>query len=266
MFKTTNKLVLGRGKVLFDRQRDDGTYEGYRYIGNTPGFTLSIASESLTHVSSDEGINEVDATITTSVTRTGKITTDNIDRENLALALMGESEVLAVVGATIADETFTNVAQGRHYQLGVSDTQPGGARGLVEHSSGVNVVVTDDAGTPATFVEGTDYEIDMELGLLYIIPGGGIESGTNIEVDYKTGATSRERVISGNQKINGRLKFVAFNPEGENRDLYLPKVQIAPTGDIDFKKADWTTLEYDLSILKPSGQEAIYLDGRPYTA
>ncbi len=40
-----NNQTLGRGKVYFSKFKTDTyTPEGYRYLGNTPSFNLSIAS------------------------------------------------------------------------------------------------------------------------------------------------------------------------------------------------------------------------------
>ena len=85
-----NNYTLGRGKVNLARFKD-GTQEpdGFRYIGNTPEFNLSIELEELDHFSSDEGIREKDDSVPLEVNRTGSMITDNVSPENVALFFFG---------------------------------------------------------------------------------------------------------------------------------------------------------------------------------
>jgi hypothetical protein len=255
--------TLGRGKVYLDRLDADGNSTGFRYIGNTPGFSLNFSTETVEHRSSDEGINEIDDSATVSVDRNLTLATDNIDKGNLALAFLGEALDISQSAATIVDEEINAVEQGRYYQLGATALNPAGVRALTEHSEGVNIVLTDDDGTPVEFDETDDYEIDMVSGLLYIVPGGAITDGTNLLAGYKTSAASRERVISGNEPIDCAIKYVSANPKGAQKDVLLPLVTLSPDGDFTLKSGnDWQTLNFRGVIRKKAGYEAAYIDGR----
>jgi hypothetical protein len=260
-----NNYTLGRGQLWFGKfLAATQTPEGERYLGNTPEYNMTIEAEYLDHFSSEQGIKEKDESIPLQVTRTGSMTTDNIDPKNVALFFFGSASVLAQGAVTVTDEVLT-VIPGLTYQLGVSNSLPAGHKGLDLFSAGpdVKVVVTNNAGT-TTYAEGTDYTIDMELARLTILSTGTIVAG-NIKVDYKVLAKSRDRVISGSQAIEGSLRFIAVNPKGANFDYFMPWVKITPNGDYSLKGEEWQTIPFNVEILKKTGLEAIYLDGRPFT-
>lgn len=260
-----NNYTLGKGELYF-AQFETGTEnpKGQRYLGNTPEFNLTIEEESLDHFSSDRGIREKDDSVSLQTTRTGSLITDNISPENLALYFFGSASALTVTGATVEDEEINAVEQGLFYQLGVSDENPTGHRELDLYSTGpdVNIVVTDDGEVPTTFVEGDDYVVNMTLGRIEILSGGDITDGTNLLVSYKTKTSSRTQIISGSSAIEGALTYLAVNPKGENIDYYMPRVKISPNGDIALKGEEWQQIPFSIEVLKATGKEAIYANGR----
>ena len=140
-------------------------------------------------------------------------------------------------------------------------TNPTGARML----SNVTAPVVTDADTPATtYVAGTDYTIDLTLGRLTVVEGGGIPEDANLSVDYTTLASSRTRIISGSTPIVGALRYIAFNPAGQQLDWYMPYVKISPNGDYALKGDEWQQIPFNIEILKKTGFEALYIDGRAY--
>lgn len=262
----TNNYVLGRGELYFAQfAPGTATPGGERYIGNTPEFNMTLEEEELEHFNSDAGVREQDDSISLETTRSGSFVTDNIDPKNLALYFFGSHNIKVVTGATVNAEAHLNVEQGLYYQLGTGANNPAGVRGLALWSTGpnVNVLVQDDADV-VTYIEGTDYEVDMTLARIYIIPGGNITDGDEIHVSYKTATKNRAQVISGSSAIQGALRFVAVNPKGDNVDFYMPKVSVSPNGDYNLKGEEWQQIPFSVKILKKAGQEAIYADGRPY--
>lgn len=260
-----NNYTIGKGEMYF-AQFKPGTQipMGERKIGNTPEFTLTIESENLDHYSSERGTREKDDSVTLETTRTGSVVTDNIVAENVALFFFGTVQPLAITGATVTGEALADVEPGLYYQLGTSPTHPSGARGLDYLTpSTVKVLVKKGA---TTLTEGVDYSIDMELARLGILAGGTLVSGDDITVDYKTKTQTRTRIISGSTAIEGSLRFVARNPKGELRDVFLPWAKITPNGDVSFIGEDWQQLPFNLEVLRKTGLEAIYADGRAVTA
>ncbi len=252
-----NNQTLGRGKVYFSKFKT-GTYtpEGYRYLGNTPSFNLSIAQSKLDHYSSDAGIRVKDKSIILQTDFTGNLTCDDIDYDNLALFFLGSTSTLAQTSATSQSETFTSVIQGASYQIGVNDSNPTGVRSLS------NVVVTVSASAKTL---GTDYTIDAARGILTIVSGGGIASGVTVTVSYDRAAKSRKQVISGTSQVEGSVMFVSANPEGDLIDYVMPYVRIGPNGDFALKSDEWQTLPLTVEILTAPNRQAIYLDGQVFT-
>ena len=155
--------TLPRGTLYFDRYETGVTIdadtqgEGERYFGNTPGFTVSAAAENLDHFSSEGGVKVKDASVQLSLNRSGKITCDNMNTENLALSFLGTSATLSQSSAT-GTITLVTGKQGRFYQLGASSTNPSGLRKVS------NVVVKKGASFVTTVAASTNYQVDSDLG------------------------------------------------------------------------------------------------------
>lgn len=254
-------ITLGRGRLEFGKFATGTTNpRGERYFGNTTEFGFNSTTQKLDHFGSDAGVREKDESVTLQSDRVGKFTTDIISPENLAMFFLGSAATLSVTGATITDEAHADVEQGLSYQLGVSSMNPTGVRGLIEHSTGVDVVVKVGATTKT---EVTDYTVDMALGRIYIVVGGGIADADDITVSYKTSTSTRSLVISGNDSAEGSLRYIADNPAGDNVDYFFPWVKITPNGDFNVKSGDtWQTLPFNIEILKKTGLEAQYATGR----
>lgn len=259
-----NFYTLGRGEVDFSRFRSGGQVpEGFRYIGNTPEFNLTIESENLDHFNSDRGVNEKDASIVLTTNRTGSLITDNIDPENVALFFFGSKSVLSVTSATVTGQSLGAVKKGLSYQLGATAQNPVGARKVSA------VTITDDATpTPNTLVVGTDYTLDADHGRILILPTSvTVTDGAVLTADYTQDAHSRDRIISGTTAVEGALRYTEYNAQGPNKVWYFPYVKLSPNGDYALKGDEWQQIPFSIEILKPAatGQEAIYIDGAPYT-
>lgn len=257
-----NNYTLGRGEVHFARYRPGTTIPAMEYyFGNTPEFSLSITSENLDHFSSDRGIREKDDSVLLQTDRTGSLTCDAIKPENLALLFFGTSDIASVVAAAGQSSVIpaADVKQGYSYQLGTSTANPAGL-------NKVSTVVVKLTTTPATvYIAGTDYVVDLDLGRVTILEGGGITSGTGITIDFAIVASSRSRIISASTPVEGAMRYLAKNPKGIQFNYFFPYVKIAPNGDFQLKSDEWQTIPFSLEILKKGNLEAIYCDGIPYT-
>jgi len=208
--------TLGRGEVWFARfKTGTQTPDGFVYFGNTPEFNLTIESETLDHYSSDYGIREKDDSVPLQVNRTGSLITDNINPRNIALFYFGTDSVVTQVLASATTETIAAVKLEHAYQLGQSPTNPVGLVGIED------LVVEKGA---VTFVVDVDYELNADLGMLKILPGGAIVAGDDLELTYDVKSSTRERVISGTQPVEGALRYIARNPKGKQFNYYMPSV------------------------------------------
>lgn len=253
-----NNTVLGRGKLFFDRFLDGTeTNTGERYLGNTPSFGLSVETQELEHYSSEEGLRSKDLSVTLQIDYSATFVTDNIDLDNVAMFFFGQKSTVAEGAAAAEIDSFTGVIQGLYYQVGMSATNPVGLRNVTVNA------VTGPAATP-TYVLDTDYTVDS-LGRVHIVEGGGITSGSNIEINYDVLAHSHDLVVSGSDLIYGALRFISFNGVGEQKDFYMPKVALRPNGEYALKGEDWQQFGFNVEVLKKGTLQNVYADGRPYT-
>lgn len=258
-----DNYTLGKGELFFAPFIDGTeTPKGFRYLGNTPEFSVSITEEKLEHFNSDRGIREKDRSVPLQVDRTGSLTTDNISVDNVAMFFFGESATITAVAATVTDEVVKSLQKGRYYQLGVSAANPAGVKGLDYLVATTKKIELTDSTGATIYVEGTDYTVDMDLGLVYILPTSTIVEGSDGKVDYKTKASTRNRIISGSTSIKGSLKFVSTNPEGTKIDYTFPYVSISPNGDYALKGEEWQQIPFTVEILKPSSGPAIVAETR----
>lgn len=246
--------TLGRGKVYVSKfLAGTHTPAGWRYVGNTPSFGVNMAQEKLDHFSSDTGARVKDKSVVLQVDITGNLVLDDINFQNLELFFFGSSTTISQTSATAQTESFTSVQQGYAYQLGVTTNNPTGVRSIS------SVVITGK-------VLGTDYTVDADRGLVFIVEGGSIADNSNITVTYDRAAKARKQLISGTTQIEGALRFVSDNPQGEKNDFYMPYVRLGPNGDFNLKADEWQQLPLQAEILADTAynRAAIYCDGQPY--
>lgn len=248
--------TLGRGKVYFDRfLTGTKTRTGERYIGNTPEISFNTESELLEHFDADGGIRVKDDQVTLEITRTLTFTCDNIDDDNLAMFFLGDKSTFTQGTASNTAYTITDAVGGRYYQIGQTAGNPQGVRGITVDS------VTD--GTDPLVVD-TDYTIDLALGRIYIVAGGGGD-GEDVVVTYDAVEHTRPRVLTADSvTVDGALRYISANPKGNQRDYYFPYVQLTPNGDYTFKGDEWQALPFTAEVLKyDDNTAAVWIDGRP---
>lgn len=251
--------VLGRGELFFDRMLPNTkTLTGERFLGNSTVFNITIESEKLDHFSSTGGLREKDDSVVVQLNRTGTITSDNVSTDNLSLFVMGESTVVTQTATPVVGYSIPGIVKDRYYQLGRTAGNPSGVRGVT------SVTVTGPGGTPSYAVD-TDYVLDPALGRIYIPSTSSIAAGADLLVGYTPVANTRERISSASLgSIDGALRFIAANPKGPVRDVFLPYCSLAPSGELQFIGEEWVAMSFTLEIQKlDATTEAIYFDGRP---
>ena len=148
------------------------------------------------------------------------------------------------------------VLPGRYYQLGLAPATPVGARS-------VSAVIVESGAGATPYVAGPDYLLDAARGPLQILAGGTIPAGT-IKVTYTKGAITWEGIRSGSSgELVGALRVVSDNATGANRDFFMPRVSLVPSGELPViaDGTDFASMQFDADVLKPANGEAIYVDG-----
>lgn len=252
------EIILASGYAYFEQEDANGVLSGgERRILEAGDMEITVEPTSLEYWSTDGQIAERLANVTTRVARTGKLKTGDMLLTNVAFFLNGTEATVTQVATPVVDEPRTGYKD-RWMQLGASLTNPTGVRAVS------SVVVTGVGGTP-TYVLNTDYELDAAMGRIRPITAGAITDGLALLVDYTPAANSRTRIAT-NQLAprKGALRLISDNTFGANRDIYIPQVQIVPTGPMVLKSREaFQGLEFQLLIGTRSGYAQVYVDGRP---
>ena len=272
MANETQKYTLGRGEVFFNKFKPGTNIgEGERYLGNTPEYSLTNDVETLDHFNSDRGLREKDESVLLEISSSGSMNCDNISGENVALFFLGNLLTKSSTSVTAQKEVFTSWKRGLTLQLGTTDTTPTGVRKVSnvkvgKAASGATLNLSGDISAipGVTIVDAAgNYEVDLELGRLYLEPTSTeINGDIKLVVQFDVAAQSRGMVISSNDVVQGSLRFVSYNAKGENKDYFFPKVTLSPDGDYNLKGDDWQSMGFTFEALKLPGRERVYIDIR----
>ncbi len=243
-----NLLLLGRGKLYFDRLNSSGAHTGERFLGNCTRLESTTTDDLREKYSSATHDSPLMKSVNVRRTQELAITLDEFDPENLALALMGETGYHATQAATpITNEVITAVQPDRWYKLA--------KRGTIALPISA-VTVTGPSGSP-TYTITTDYLVDLVSGRIYIVPGGTITAGSNIEVDYTPpsfAATTLPKVVAGTANtIEGFLRFIGDPAAGPVYECEIWHVSINPDGAVGLISDEFAEFPLKGKILDDSG-------------
>jgi hypothetical protein len=167
-------ILCGTGEVWFDRMNNDGTYAGFRHLGNVSKLDIT---PTVTVIEKKSSMNATRAVIARAVTETKMelaLMLSEFDRENVALALLGTAApyVQALNAAIVAAP------------LGISK------QGSALDTGKLRITVTDLKMGVTVYVNGVDYTVDNESGLITIVPGGAIVDGSVLTWDGSNAAVA----------------------------------------------------------------------------
>ncbi|MDT4876145.1 hypothetical protein FQZ97_1115650 [compost metagenome] len=100
---------------------------------------------------------------------------------------------------------------------------------------------------------------------MQISVGGAITAG-EVQFGYTPVAGSYTRLKTGGDvSFLSAIRVVADNAAGSNKDWYMPRCRLTPSGDLPIvsNEVEFVTVEFDVDILKSANAEAIYVGGRP---
>ena len=228
---------LGKGIVYFDRLDANGVSTGELDLGNAPVFSLTPSSEVLAHYESRSGIKDKDREVETSIGYMFKITIDEYAKENILLALRGDTMgYTSQSDGTVAAEGLT-AHLGRWVKLD--------KRKLL--TSGITI---KNSGGTLTYAEGTDYEIDADVGRVMALSGGAISEGQVLLAAYTYQAASYPTISAGIRTVEGKLRFVGDPTIGPAYEVEVWDVKLKCESEISLITDDWGKLEFSAEVLK----------------
>ena len=222
-----NNILLGRGKIYFDRFDATGVRTGELFLGNCPTFEVTPTSEDIKKYSSADKAADLIASDVLRTTLALRIVGDEFSKENLAMALFGDTSTLSQTGSTVTNEGVANVLQGRYYALSKRQVSL--------------VTVTGPSGTPVYVVD-DDYKVDAISGRIYIVEGGAITDGSDIEVDFTYGTIALPTVRGMNQtSIKGYLRFIGDPARGPKYECEIWRASVRADGAIGFISDEYSS-------------------------
>lgn len=255
----TQQYVLGRGHLYFDLfiEGTDAPSYRQRHLGNASAFSLTSEEEIIEHFSSRAGLKKTDASATLTKALKGSMTLEELSAENVALFTSANIDV------DVATPTFTDKpvfipanSAGYYVQLwdaAVDDT-PGPA--VVQGGDPVTGLDSGSAFTLkdsllATLTAGTDYEIDLERGQLYIPVGGALDQIGDEWCYFSATAlagTRKNVKFLDRTVVRGALTFVGENAvSGLKRILRLHKVKMQASGELSMVGNEFASMAVEFT-------------------
>lgn len=128
---------------------------------------------------------------------------------------------------------------------------------------GTPIVLTDDGtGTHAFHqiaVSGTDYDVDLKVGILFSRSEGIITDADVLLVSFSYAALTEKSIKGGTTTtIKGELFYVADPAVGRIQDLKAASVSITPDGDLPMIGDELTTFNMALEFLEPTPGDGFF--------
>lgn len=255
-----NFYSLGRGKLYFSFLSND-LPTTWRDLGNCPSFNINSEEEEIEHKSSREGLAVTDKTLTISRTTNLTFDLDELSFENLAFWFSGAATANAPADtinyqtAPYGDEPifgtgseYPTYVLNQWYEL--KDTE-GQRLYYLDQLTSYSIELD---GTPDTaLVEGTDYLIEEEAGLILFKSGGAVTAGSSI-INF-TASNANDIGIDKVRafalgSITGAMKFVAINPANGDavREYQFHKVSVASDGDLSLIGDEFSTMSFSGTV------------------
>ena len=170
-------------------QRLDDSSESLLDMGTVQPFGSSPQVEKAELWDSDGGVNTLVEESITKYDESMEITCYNLALDNLALFYMASmpTAFTAPTGAALQDVSHKAVIGANKY-VKIKDAAGAWLYNVTD------VVVTNDDDS-VTYVEGDDYELRGDRGLLRILAGGAITDGDTIKIDVTLNSTTGKRLL-----------------------------------------------------------------------
>lgn len=248
---------LGSGDLYFNRVVG-GVEQGWLPFGNATKFEIKEASDIKQRISKQKNSygNVLDLAPVKQPAEIA-ITLDDLNKDNLAIAFLGDISAVDITGASATDEGHGTNAYDSIIRL--------------DNEFVSNVVITDSATGVITYALDVDYVIvSADRGLIKIIEGDAtddivenevyVDGTSGLKISYDYASTTSNKVKGG---TNASVK-VALLLDGENfADQSKATVDVwdallTPQSGVDFLSDEFVTLELTGQLNKPADKPSAY--------
>lgn len=242
-------IQLGAGEIFIDVYESGAPTGGERYLGDSPGATITITTERTTIQSNDGAVSRDLIDRVRSVSRVMGFTVQDASLANWALFIVGELEDATTIAAVAADGAVgvaTGLIPGKRWApiLNAANGVEVGAITLKKAAGGdidATAVVkgTDAAAEPATAAAaGTDYEFDEKTGRIFNL----LATKTRFKVVKGQTAgrkVTRAKATAAASETICALRYVEDEVEGvPGRNVHVLRTNIVPSGEAALKSSD----------------------------
>ncbi|WP_295445131.1 hypothetical protein [uncultured Thiodictyon sp.] len=241
------------GTLYIDRLTDAGVSTGFLRVSNATKLAISETTDIKTLTSRmRETYGQIIATVSVKKPATLKLTLDQIDKDKLALALLGSVTNLAQTAGTVSSGTPTTLTliPGRSVRMPHAN--------ITANSAGSLIVVATTDTVPVT-VPITDLSFNLRLGLVEYV-GDSLIAATPVTMSYKYGDVAGF-TISGSTcpSIKVGLLLDGINlVDGTNCEVWIDEATLTPSSEVDFLSDSFMSLEMTGQMRTISGKTCPY--------
>jgi hypothetical protein len=239
--------ILVAGDIYIDRKDVNGNFTGLRKIGNVLSFPLTENADLKERTSKMKATyGQVLDSVAVKKPAKVSITVNELDKVNLALALLGQEAVWTqAAGAGLTKNVnLSAISTGDWIELGKK-----------------NIVADSVAATVSgsiILVEGTHYEINYDLGMISFLEAAPDAGAAVIEFDCAE-LTGFRVTGSVRPTIKARIVLDGINLADETRlQVEIHEAVLRPTEAIDFLAEDFASVGFEGSLNTPTGQASPY--------
>lgn len=212
----------------------------------TAADTVTISGVVLTFVAGTPSTNQIQIGGSATITAQALKTYINEHPSVFHVTAAGASTVItvtAIVGGTAAN-SYTLAKSGTYPSVSAANLAGGTAAGNIPADG--------------------NWEVDLDLGRLRILPdAASISNDDIITVAYGILDDSQTVVVDDGAEMEGTLRFISDNPEGDNIDYFWPRVKITVSGDYALKGDTWLVIDFNFDVLiKDSSTKRVYVTKR----
>ena len=265
-------IQLGAGELFIDVYKNDAPTGGERYLGDSPGATISVTAERTTIQSSDGAVARDLVDRIRSVSRVMGFTLQDASIANWALFLIGDSADSATIAAVAAAgavgdvtglipaKSWAPIKKGA-YEVGPITLMKADGGGEFDATAVTKGTVAGTAATAAA--GGTDYEFDEKTGRIF----NKLDSASSFKVAKGTTAgrtVARAKVSAGASETICAIRYVEDPVEGTpGRNVYVAKTNLVPSGEAALKSRDTPQqFAFTATVLDPGdGAPPMTIDG-----
>ncbi len=194
-----SKYFRGQGPLYLADRDASGNPTGFVFIGDVSAAELQPQIDRTEKLENVSGSSAVAVSTLKSVKYSLNLTMDSVKAAHLALALSGT--LTAIIAGSVTDQSHTANLD-KFFKL--------------QHTKVSSVVVTDSAGT-TTYVDGTDYVLRADEGVIEVLSTGNITEGQALLVDYAYAAQSLVQSNPGN--VEKYLMFSGINTADNDKRM-----------------------------------------------